>query len=128
MKQSVFAFEALGHESRLAIVRLLIPAGQDGVPAGTIADALDLPPNRLSFHLSRLSAAGLIQSRRHGRHLYYAIRYVALGNLVRFLVEDCCANAPAGCLPGCPSAISTSPCQAPAQEDNQHKEDKDAVS
>ena len=98
------AFEALSHEARLAIVRLLIPAGSGGVHAGAIAEALDLPANRLSFHLNRLTTAGLIESRREGRHLYYAVRYAQLGNLVRFLVDDCCAAAPEGCLPDCPGA------------------------
>ncbi|WP_375542670.1 ArsR/SmtB family transcription factor [Aestuariispira ectoiniformans] len=98
------AFEALEHDLRLAIIRLLIPAGQDGISAGTIADTLRLPPNRLSFHLNRLAATGLIENRRQGRHLFYAIRYTALRELVRFLVEDCCADAPSGCLPDCPTA------------------------
>lgn len=95
-------FEALSHEARLAIVRLLIPAGPTGVYAGAIAEALDLAPNRLSFHLNRLVAAGLIESRREGRHLYYLMRYAELGELVRFLADDCCAAAPDGCLPDCP--------------------------
>lgn len=95
-------FEALAHEARLAILRHLIPAGPRGMPAGVIGTALELAPTRLSFHLGRLSAAGLIESRREGRNLYYAVRYEALAALVGFLVSDCCAEAPDGCLPGCP--------------------------
>ena len=101
LKSSTVAFEALGHEARLAILRRLIPAGPQGVHAGAIAEALALPPNRLSFHLNRLSAAGLIESRRDGRHLYYRAHYARIGELVRFLIEDCCAAAPEGCLPDC---------------------------
>lgn len=96
-------FEALAHEARLAILRHLIPAGPQGRPAGEVGAALAIPPTRLSFHLGRLAAAGLLESRREGRNLYYAINYAALGDLVRFLGEDCCAAAPAGCLPECPS-------------------------
>lgn len=96
------ALEALGHEARLAIVRMLIPAGSEGIHAGAIGEALGIPANRLSFHLRRLSAAGLIEGRRDGRNLFYAVRYADLGELVGFLVDDCCAGAPAGCLPECP--------------------------
>jgi DNA-binding transcriptional ArsR family regulator len=102
MMSSAVAFEALGHESRLAIIRRLIPAGPRGVHAGAIAKALNLPPTRLSFHLNRLVMAGLIESRREGRRLYYAVQYPVLGGVVRFLIDDCCGAAPEGCLPDCP--------------------------
>jgi len=129
---SARAFEALGHEARLAILRRLIPAGPVGIHAGAIGEALELPANRLSFHLNRLTAAGLIESRREGRHLYYAVRYAELGALVGFLVDDCCAAAPAGCLPECPPACgSPDRTCAPAFEpcrSARKKEDKDAAS
>lgn len=102
-------FEALSHESRLSILRLLIPSGPDGVHAGAIAEALKLPANRLSFHLTRLTTAGLIESRREGRHLYYVVRYSELAGLVRFLIDDCCAAAPRECLPECPGMPVTVP-------------------
>lgn len=105
-RQAAAVFEALAHEARLAILRRLIPVGPEGLPAGAIGAALGLAPTRLSFHLGRLSAAGLVESRRDGRHLYYAVRYAALGVLVGFLVEDCCAAAPEGCLPECPAPAS----------------------
>lgn len=97
------AFETLGHESRLAIVRLLIPAGPTGLPAGAIGSRLGLPASGLSFHLNRLVAAGLIERRRDGRHLYYAVAYAQLARITGFLADDCCAAAPDGCLPECPS-------------------------
>lgn len=108
LKKTAIFFEALGHETRLAILRQLIPAGPVGICAGTIAEAVNLAPNRLSFHLNRLAATGLVISRREGRNLYYAVQYAVLGNLVRFLVDDCCAAAPEGCLPDCPGAPSRS--------------------
>lgn len=107
LKTSAVAFEALSHEARLAILRRLIPAGSHGVHAGALAQALDLAPNRLSFHLNRLTTAGLVESRREGRHLYYSVRYAALSDLVRFLIDDCCAAAPEGCLPDCPRSPGT---------------------
>ena len=99
------AFEALAHETRLAVFRLLIPAGTDGWPAGVIGARLGLAPNSLSFHLARLANAGLVSSRRQGRHIYYAVDYPRVAALIGFLVDDCCAGAPEGCLAGCPSVF-----------------------
>ena len=57
------AFEALAHETRLAVFGLLIPAGREGMPAGVIGERLGLSPNSLSFHLGRLAIAGLVSAR-----------------------------------------------------------------
>jgi DNA-binding transcriptional ArsR family regulator len=101
----VAAFEALAHETRLAVFRLLIPAGPEGVAAGEISERIGLPPSALSFHLARLLQADLVTARRAGRQIFYAARYERLTALLRFLIEDCCASAPCGCLPGCPSTL-----------------------
>lgn len=103
-------FETLGHESRLAILRLLVPVGVEGLPAGTIGARLGLPPSGLSFHLSRLVEAGLLRRRRAGRRLYYAVAYAELAKIAGFLTDDCCAAAPAGCLPECPGSTAGSGC------------------
>ncbi len=95
-------FEALAHDARLAVIRLLIPAGPDGLAAGVIGDRIGAPPSALSFHLGRLANAGLVRMRRVGRNQYYTVDYQRLTALVDFLVEDCCAQAPDGCMPGCP--------------------------
>lgn len=97
----VKAIEALAHGVRLDIIRLLVPEGPEGVTAGVIAGRLGLAPSGVSFHLGRLVNAGLVTCRREGRHLYYAVEYGTLAALVGFLTDDCCAKAPAGCLPGC---------------------------
>lgn len=115
----VKAFEALAHETRLAVFRLLIPAGLEGLPAGVISAQLGLPPNSLSFHLGRLANAGLVSVRREGRRLYYAVHYPRVSALIGYLVNDCCAEAPAGCLPDCPSVspavgATCSPLKEPA--------------
>jgi len=97
------AFEALAHEARLAVIRLLIPAGPEGLAAGAIGDRIGVAPNALSFHLGRLTNAGLLRMRRAGQNRYYAVDCQLLSALVGFLVDDCCAGAPAGCMPGCPA-------------------------
>jgi DNA-binding transcriptional ArsR family regulator len=102
---AVAAFEALAHEVRLAAFRLLIPAGPDGLAAGGISERLGMAPNALSFHLHRLAQADLVTVRRAGRQIFYGVDYERLNGLLRFLVEDCCAHAPSGCLPGCPTVL-----------------------
>jgi DNA-binding transcriptional ArsR family regulator len=89
---AVNALGALAQENRLAVFRLLVQAGENGMPAGAIAEALGLPNSSLSFHLAQLSRAGLIRQQRHGRSLVYAADYAIMNGLVGFLMENCCAG------------------------------------
>jgi DNA-binding transcriptional ArsR family regulator len=97
--QAVDALSALAHATRLAVFRLLIKAGGEGVPAGEIARALEILPNTLSSHLTILSHADLISSRRDGRLVYYVADYGQMRTLIAFLLEDCCQGAPEICAP-----------------------------
>jgi ArsR family transcriptional regulator len=90
---------ALGHEGRLAIFRLLVKAGPEGVAAGQIARTLDVLPNTLSANLSVLAHAGLVASRREGRSIIYSADYGAMSGMLSFLIEDCCNGAPEICVP-----------------------------
>jgi DNA-binding transcriptional ArsR family regulator len=96
---AVEALSALGHEGRLAIFRLLVRAGTDGVAAGEIARKLDVFPNTLSASLNVLAHAGLIISRREGRSIIYSADYIRMRKLLGFLMEDCCNGNPAICAP-----------------------------
>lgn len=84
------ALSALAHESRLAVFRLLVQAGPEGMPAGLLADRLGVPPATMSFHLAQLSRAGLVVSRREGRSIIYAADYGRMNGLVAYLTENCC--------------------------------------
>ncbi|MBC8638308.1 helix-turn-helix transcriptional regulator [Caballeronia sp. EK] len=99
----VRALSALAHESRLAIFRLLVVAGPDGMAAGEIAQQLELSPSKLSFHLKDLSHAELVKSRQEGRFVIYTANFDAMTGLIGFLTENCCAGAPcaASSLPNC---------------------------
>jgi ArsR family transcriptional regulator len=101
--QAVAALAALAQEHRLAVFRLLVQAGREGMSAGQVAEAVDLAPNTLTFHFDRLRVAGLVTVRREGRSMIYAARYEAMNALVGFLTENCCGgvtkSAPAGCAP-----------------------------
>lgn len=90
---------ALAQESRLAVFRLLVQKGPDGLPAGEIAARLKLAPATLSFHLKELSNAGLLVARQDGRFIWYAPDFKAMNGLIAYLTENCCAGS--GCSPGC---------------------------
>ena len=96
----VRALGALAQEHRLALFRLLVQAGPDGLAAGAIAEALGVPASSLSFHLAQLTNAGLIAQRRDGRSLIYTADYGAMNALVGFLMENCCGGG-AACAPAC---------------------------
>src|SRR5471030_2765618 len=93
---AVAALAALAQEHRLAVFRLLVQAGPEGLPAGQVAEALDLAPNTLTFHFDRLRSAGLVTVRRDGRSMIYAARFEAMNGLVSFLTENCCQGSLAG--------------------------------
>lgn len=94
---AVRALAALAQEHRLAAFRLLVQAGDAGLPAGLLADRLGMPPSSLSFHLAQLTQAGLILQRREGRSLIYRADYAAMGGLMAFLTENCCGSGRAAC-------------------------------
>ena len=99
-KQALNAFAALSQETRLRIVRLLVTAGPEGLPAGAIGEAMGgASASRMSFHLSHLEQAGLVVSRREGRSIIYSAAYSALSGLVEFLMRDCCQGHPEVCNP-----------------------------
>ncbi len=93
----VSALAALAQGSRLDVFRLLVQAGAQGVPAGQIAERLALPANTLSFHLSQLRHAGLVNVRRDGRSLIYTAAYDAMNALLAYLTENCCQGDTAAC-------------------------------
>ncbi|UXN58236.1 ArsR/SmtB family transcription factor [Phyllobacterium zundukense] len=88
--QALDAFASLSQETRLRIVRLLVMAGPDGMPAGAVGEAMGASSSKISFHLSHLERAGLIQSRREARSIIYSAVYPALSGLIEFLMKDCC--------------------------------------
>lgn len=84
---------ALAQESRLAVFRLLVRQGPEGLPAGDIAAKLKLAPATLSFHLKELSNAGLVSARQDGRYIWYVPDFKAMNGLIAYLTENCCADS-----------------------------------
>jgi ArsR family transcriptional regulator len=88
---------ALGHETRLAIFRLLVQAGPQGVNAGLIGEKLHIPPATLTFHLNHLSRVGLIKGRQESRFIFYVADYGTMDELLAYLTDNCCQGGQ--CLP-----------------------------
>lgn len=88
------ALASLAHENRLGIFRLLVQAGEAGLPVGQINQTIQIPPATLSFHLKELTHAGLVASRQEGRFIYYKANFDAMNALMAYLTENCCQGAP----------------------------------
>ena|SRR5471030_633946 len=104
-KDVLAALAAIAQESRLAVFRLLVQIGPEGLAASKIAEQLDIAPSSLSFHLKELSHANLIASRQDGRFVIYRANFSTMNGLISFLTENCCGGqscAPdvALCVPG----------------------------
>jgi ArsR family transcriptional regulator len=102
------ALSALAHPSRLEVFRLLVKRGPEGYAPGDLGERLDVPGPTLSFHLKELTQAGLIESRREGRYLYYSASMENMNSLVSFLTENCCSlgsSGSASCKPAAAARI-----------------------
>lgn len=88
----ITAMGALAHQSRLRVIRMLITAGDDGMTAGAIAQTIKAAPSKVSFHLSALEQAGLVKAKRASRHRVYRANYTKIGQIMNYLLNDCCGN------------------------------------
>lgn len=105
-------FESLSSGIRLDVFRLLVRTGPDGMVAGEIASALEVPPTNMSFHLKALTHAGLVSVAQEGRFQRYRANMTAMLDLIDYLTAECCNGMVAQCLPSAAAA----PC-CPSQED-----------
>ncbi|WP_432721099.1 metalloregulator ArsR/SmtB family transcription factor [Jeongeupia wiesaeckerbachi] len=95
-KDAVIRLAALAQETRLAVYRLLVTAGPDGLAVGRIGEALGVAPATLSFHLKELAHAGLVTGRQESRFIYYSANYSSMNDLLAFLTDNCCCGVPCG--------------------------------
>lgn len=105
---------ALAQQTRLEAFRMLVRHEPDGLPAGDLARALEVPQNTLSAHLSVLSQAGLVSSQRRSRSIVYRASLGRLQDLVLYMVHDCCGGHPEFCAP---LIESLTPCCAPGAKE-----------
>ena len=90
INKALVAFYSLSQETRLKVFKILVEYGKTGVAAGMVSDRLKIPHNTLSFHLTNLSHAGLVTSRKEGRSIIYAANTNAIEGLIGYLSENCC--------------------------------------
>lgn len=91
--QVVKALGALAQPVRLKVFRALVVTGHAGLTPGTMAAALGMPLNTLSFHLKELTNAGLVTQERSSRNIVYRAAYDQMTALLGYLTENCCAGA-----------------------------------
>lgn len=92
MNEAADAFSSLSQETRLKVLKHLIEYGRDGSVPGTIAEELGIPANTLSFHLSHMTKAGLVTSKRNGRSITYFANTALIEELIGYLRENCCVR------------------------------------
>src|SRR5215470_7952383 len=85
-------FAAMGTESRLRIMQLLLTAHPEGLVVGDIGSELDIPNSTLSHHLEKLKAENLVRIRREGTFLWYSANTEALQEILGFLYAECCTR------------------------------------
>jgi DNA-binding transcriptional ArsR family regulator len=104
------ALGALAHEHRLAIYRLLVEQGPEGLPAGVIGERVGLVPSSLTFHLQSLQRAGLITQVRASRQVICSADYAVMNALVGYLTDKCCSASTESCDAACgPRSTSRAP-------------------
>ena len=93
-KTALSALAALAQDSRLAVFRLLVRVGPEGLAASRIGEELHIPPSSLSFHLKELANAQLVVPRQDGRFIIYAANFDTMNALMLFLSDSCCGGNP----------------------------------
>lgn len=111
-KNVLSALAALAQESRLAVFRLLVQAGPDGMAATRISEQVGVQPSSLSFHLKEMTHADLVTSRQDGRFVIYSANFQTMNCVIQFLTENCCGGNP--CSPVCTATTCESTEGAPS--------------
>lgn len=114
--ETISALAALAQSSRLAVFRLLVQTGPEGMAASRIAEQLSISPSSLSFHLKELTHAKLVAGRHEGRYIIYAANFDTMNNLIAFLTKNCCEGKPCtpgnACGPAATSAVPATPAKS----------------
>jgi ArsR family transcriptional regulator len=115
-KDALRALAALAQETRLAVFRLLVETGPEGLPVGKIGEGLGVPAATLSFHLKELAHAELVTMRQEGRFIYCVANFATMNGLLTYLTENCCGGTGAY-VPICDPVV----CQPPKKKPSRRK-------
>ena len=97
--KALSSFSALSQPTRLAVFKLLIRAGSQGLLAGEIGTQLNVRQNTMSANLNILLNSGIVRNQRDGRTIRYYADFESLKGLLGFLMQDCCGGTPEVCQP-----------------------------
>lgn len=92
LEQAASQLEALGNPTRLNIYRILVRAGAEGLPVGSVQEKLGVPASTLSHHFKRLLETGLVSQERQATTLICRAVYPAMQALIGYLADECCAD------------------------------------
>jgi len=92
LEQAASQLEALGNPTRLNIYRILVRAGDEGLPVGSVQEKLGIPASTLSHHCKRLIETGLVSQERQATTLICRAQYPAMQSLIGYLSDECCAD------------------------------------
>lgn len=116
-ERALLAFSALSQAPRLDAFRLLVKAGATGMAAGNIAESLGAKASTTSQNLAHLVAANLLVNHREGRSIRYVVNWDGVGDLLHFLLEDCCGGRAEDCAPVIAALTPAAPpCCDPASD------------
>jgi ArsR family transcriptional regulator len=93
LEKAAAQLEALGNPTRLNIFRILVRAGDAGLPVGRVQERLDIPASTLSHHCKRLIETGLVTQERQATTLICRANYQNMNALIGYLADECCADA-----------------------------------
>ncbi|MBC7416085.1 MAG: helix-turn-helix transcriptional regulator [Herminiimonas sp.] len=103
-KSALDALSAIAHDSRLAVFRLLVQTGPQGMAATKIAQQLGIAPSSLSFHLKELAHADMVCATPAGRSIIYSANFSTMNALLAYLTANCCGGT--DCLPAAAAAAA----------------------
>ena len=92
LETAALILSKIGNPTRLKIIRLLVRAGEQGMPVGAIQKKLQIPGSTLTHHIAHLKSAGLIRQEREQATLFCKMEYERLNHLVAYLTEECCVD------------------------------------
>jgi len=113
-KDALTALTALAQDTRLAVFRLLVETGPEGLPVGKIGERLGIAPATLSFHLKELAHADLVMMRHEGRFIYCLANFATMNGLLAYLTENCCGGNALAYVPVCAPVPRQSPRKGPS--------------
>lgn len=92
VKQAALGYASIGSESRLALLLLLVQAGNSGLTISEIGSELKMAPSTLAHHLRHLVTAGMVIQEKQGREVRNTAHFDHLEELGNFLLLECCKN------------------------------------